>query len=538
MLKSLTIGSLFGILFLAGCGSSTFNENGSGASSTNAGTAGEGSSAEGLEGGAISEVTFDGSNQAVINFTDVSSSARYVLALYSYNASGSSDAYQLGNSKNLSARSLTVADRFAVADHTEDFHEWLRGEEQGLNPVDAVRPTTSRMAKAPEVTDPGTTRKFKVLNSFGGAGSYETVNAVLIYKGTNFLAWVDQRNQNSYTSDEWDAMFKKFDEQIPSEQKLFGTESDVDASGNFNVLFTQVVNQLGGSSGGIVTGFFYAVDLFKTYAQSNQTEILYSFVADPTGAFGTPISKDFAKTNIHPSVLVHEYQHMINFNEHYFINGGSPEMSFLNEGLSHLAEDLYSQDSSGYMTKTGPENPARVSGYLQSIDTLCIICGASLYQRGGSYLLLRYLYEQAEKGNLAGAASGATFIDNLLDTADTGVTNIVSAVYGTGSSDNKFGEIMGQFGLAVFLSDTGLTTDSRFQIDGIGLREAQDDNRGTVLDGPAINSATDGVTNTIGGASLSFVELTADDINNLGGSVAVQLAGSNATGAYLIQTGL
>lgn len=535
MFKHVSIWILF--ILLAGCGASHFDESGSGSTSLDSGDPGTTGSTESLEGGAISEVAFDGSNQATINFSDVSSSARYVLAIYSYNATGSSDAFQLGNSKNLTSR-LTTADRFAKADHTEDFHEWLRGEEEGLNPADTVKPSLTRMAKASSSTDVGATRKFKVLNSFGGAGTYETVNAVLIYKGTNFLAWVDERNQKSYTSDEWNTILAKFDSQIPSERKLFGTESDVDASGNFNVLFTQVVNQLGGSSGGIVTGFFYAVDLFSTYAQSNQTEVVNAFVADPSGAFGTPISKEFAMSNIHPSVLVHEYQHMINFNEHYFLNAGSPEMSFLNEGLSHLAEDLYSQNSAGYMTKTGLENPARVAGYLESIDSLCIICGASLYQRGGSYLLLRYLYEQAEKGNLTGAASGAAFIGNLLNTADTGVTNIVSAVYGDGTSDDKFGEVMGQFGLAVFLSDTGLTSDSRFQIDGIGLREAQDDNRGTVLDGPAVSAGADGLSSTIGGASISFVELTGDDIKGLGGSVDLQLTGDSTSGAYLIQTGL
>lgn len=537
MLKHVSIWSLLGILALAGCGSSHFDESGSGSTGLDSDDPTSGSSTESLEGGAISEVAFDESNEAVINFSDVSSSARYVLAIYSYNASGSSDAYQLGTSGSLSSRSLTAANRFAKEDQTEDFHEWLRSEEEGLNPTDAIKPSPARMAKATG-EEVGATRKFKVLNSFGGAGTYETVNAVLLYKGTTFLAWVDSRNQNSYTSDEWNTILKKFDSQIPSERNLFGTESDVDANGTFNVLFTQVVNQLGGSSGGIVTGFFYAVDLFKTYAQSNQTEIINAFVADPTGAFGTPISKEFAMSNIHPSVLVHEFQHMINFNEHYFLNAGSPEMSFLNEGLSHLAEDLYSLDSTGYMTKTGPENPARVAGYLQSIDSLCIICGASLYQRGGSYLLLRYLYEQAEKGNLTGATSGAGFIGNLLNTANIGVTNIVSSVYGDGTSDNKFGEVMGQFGLAVFLSDTGLTTDSRFQIDGIGLREAQDDNRGTVLDGPLVNTGSDGLSSTIGGASISFVELTGNDIKNLGGSVALQLTDSSTSGAYLIQTGL
>ncbi|MDO8519764.1 MAG: hypothetical protein Q7T11_06335, partial [Deltaproteobacteria bacterium] len=496
---------LMGVLVLAACGSATLDgDSGISADEGGVGFSGEG---EGLEGGSISEVEFDGNNQAVISFDDVGEDERYVLALYSYNASGNTEAYQLGNSKSLN-RELSALTLDRTEKLTEDFHETLREEESFLNPDESVKTSQPRAAKLAQSV--GDTRKFKVLNSFGGAGTYETVTAVLIYKGNNFLAWVDKRNQDSYTSDEWNSVLATFDSQIASERTMFGTESDVDGDGRFNCLFTQVVNELGGSSGGIVTGFFYAVDLFTNYKQSNQTEVINAFVADPSGEFGTAISKEFAKSNIHPSVLLHEFQHMINFNMHYFVNAGSPEMSFLNEALSHQAEDLHSLDGSGYMTATGPENPARVAGYLDSIDDLCIICGASLYQRGGSYLLIRYLYEQAEKGNLAGASSGADLIDRLLDTDKTGVENIVSAVYGEGTSEERFGNLMGQFGLAVFLSDTGLSDDSRFQIDGIGLRSAQDDNRGTVLDGPAVNSASGGITSTIGGASLSFVELTSD----------------------------
>lgn len=540
MVRFLKVLSLLGFIsMLSACGAEqigniTDNNIEEGAGSTY--------TSEGLEGGAVTEITFDDNNQAVVEFDNVSDEARYVLAIYSYNASGSSDAFQLGSSANMTTPQLPgeKESRFASKDLTEDFHDWLRGEEAN---IEFDQPATPRMATKSETssssTEIGAKKSFKVLNSFGGSGGYDTVKAVLIYKSSHFLAWVDERNENSYTDSEWEELLDDYEAKIEDEQALFGVESDVDGNGTYNVLFTQVVNELGGSSGGIVTGFFYAVDLFTSYTQSNQTEILYSFVADPNGEYGTTISKEFALSNIHPSVLVHEYQHMINFNMHYFVNGGSPEMSFLNEALAHLAEDIYSQNSSGYMTETGIENPARVSGYLASIDDLCIVCGASLYQRGGSYLLLRYLYEQAERGNLPAVSSGAQLIDGLLNTSQIGVDNIVLSSYGETESEQRFRDIMGQFGLAVFLSDTGLTSDDRFQIDGIGLRDIQSDNRGTVLQGPSVISAGgNSLNSTIGGASISYVELTSADIENLGGSLGVSLAGEGSVGAYLIQTGI
>lgn len=429
-------------------------------------------------------------------------------------------------------------------DVTEDFHEWLREQEADLDEsamLPSQQPTQMRALGSGDGPSVGSSRVFKVLSAFSGGSSYTNVTAKLVYKTDNFLVYIDSRNENSLNASDLENLFQPFNDVVEKERGLFGHESDVDGDGRFNILLTQEVNELGGSAGGIVTGFFYAVDLFSssTYAQSNQTEIFYTFVPDPSGQFGSPIGKSFALSNILPSVLPHEYQHMINFNMHYFENNGSPEISFLNEAISHLAEDIYSMDSSGYMTTTGIENPARVSGYLASIDDLCIVCGSSLYQRGGGYLLIRYLYEQAEKGNLPGAASGADLLDRLLNTNLTGVANIVKAAYNSNAKESIFRSLMGQFGLAVFLSDTGLSDDNRLNFDGINLRAAQNDNRGTTLRGPMVNAlSSSNFTNSIAGASVSFIELTGKSIQSMGGQLGIQLSSSGKAGAFLVQTGL
>lgn len=524
-------------LSLINCGgSSTISSStSSGGSGTNGSTEYSGSN---LEGGNVSAVSLNSNNQATINIGSVSESSEYVVAIYAYNEGGDTIAYQLGSGNVSPAQNIK---KLATDNTTEDFHELLRNAENDLDPSASLIGNKKNVKAAIKKATVGDSRSFKVLNSFSGGSSFATVTATLVYQTGNFNAYIDSRNTSSLTESDIQTLCENFDSIIDKEHQIFGEESDIDSDGRFNILFTQEVNELGGSAGGIITGFFYAVDLFDTsvYSQSNETEVFYTFVPDPNGEYGVAISKEFALSNILPSVLPHEFQHMINFNNHYLVNNSSPEYSFLNEGLSHLAEDIYSLDSNDYMTETGIENPARIEGYLASIDSICITCGSSLYQRGGSYLLLRYLYEQAEKGNLSGSTSGEEFINNLIHTSLTGVDNIVNAAYGTTDVDAAFTDIMGQFGLAVFLSNTGLTDDDRLGFEGINLRASQDDNRGTVLQGPALTDLTSfPSTDTVGGSSISFVRLTGSQINAQNGEIDMSVTSGYSAGVYLIQTGL
>ena len=41
-----------------------------------------------------------------------------------------------------------------------------------------------------------------------------------------------------------------------------------------------------------------------------------------------------------PATFVHEFQHMISFGQHVLARGGASESLWLNEGLSHIAEEL------------------------------------------------------------------------------------------------------------------------------------------------------------------------------------------------------
>jgi len=522
------------LTFAAACGGgSSFGDSNRGSDDEVAG--------ESLEGGAVTVINFDSAtDSATINFGSLAGSERFVLAIYNYNETGTTEAYQIG-SLNADLVALLTSPQALTTDITEDFHGQLREIEADLD-ESAYLGGNEYAGVQFAVVDPdvGSTRDLKILTSFSG-GSFGIFNATLRYKSSNILFYMDSRDNDALSDTEIKNLMDPFDDLNDEERAIFGNESDIDNNGRYIIFMTREVNKLGGAAGGIITGFFYAVDLFSegTYSQSNEAEIAYIARPDSAGQHGVAISKSFALSNILPSVAPHELQHMINFNMHFFKNDGPSEDSSINEGLAHLAEDLYSIDASGYMTSTGIENPARVAGYLKQMDTLCITCGSSLYQRGGIYLLLRYLYEQAQKGNLPGASSGQDFINKLIDTDKTGVDNIVNAAYGDVDVESNFRQLFGQFVLAVFMSDTGLTTDSRLGIDGFPVRGDHNDNRGTVTAGPQVDDLNSfPFSSTIGGTSVSFVEISASDINSAGGSIQVQVSDGTHSGGYLIQTGL
>lgn len=523
-------------LFIYSCGGgssnlSTVTINDSGSSSS-------GTTNTPAVGGAVSTVTI--SNGTNIDLT--SASGDMMLMLYSYSTSSSSSSFQLSSENEAAAStnflmSLSQGEMMDESDETEDFHAHLRALESDL--VDEpLRDGEGASRYLVRYATEGSQQTFKVLNSFSSGSSYTTVTATLILQTEYFNFYMDNRNLGSVSSSNLQSLANDFANVIDLERDLFGTESDVNGDGRFDVLFTQTVNQLGGSSGGMVTGFFYAVDLFDSnvYSISNEREVFYTFVPDPNGSYGAAVSESFAMSNIYRGVLAHEYQHMISFNMHYNQNGGSSEEAWLNEGLSHLAEDIYSADETGYMTRTGLENPARVSGYLSRVSTLCFTCGSSLYQRGGSYLFARYLYEQAELGAFENLTDGRDFLNRVLDTRERGEQNIVNAVFGSGSEESEFSHLLGLFGLAMYLSDTGLTDDSRFSFSGINLRGSQNDNRGTYLSGPATQTLTGfPYSSTVSGNGFVYMNIDGETSVENGRSLSISTSTGSQYGGYLIQ---
>ena len=158
---------------------------------------------------------------------------------------------------------------------------------------------------------------------------------------------------------------------FPVDSAYFGTPLDVDGNGRVIALITGEVNRLGAA------GFFTNSDLADAAdcPTSNEGEVLWLIAPDPTRVHGfDPIPTDLVRQRI-AGVVVHELQHLIHLERRVFEGGGdldSADLPWVNEGLSHIAEEVSGLFVSG--RRTG-ENYG-----LEDIGTL-----------GGQTVFVRYL---------------------------------------------------------------------------------------------------------------------------------------------------
>ncbi len=125
----------------------------------------------------------------------------------------------------------------------------------------------------------------------------------------------------------------------------FGTPSDIDGNGRVGIFFTPGVNPVPAPPGGIVGGLFAERDLLPATAAgciaSNEGEMFYLPVPDPNKTINSNYASKSTLANRAIATLVHEFQHLINAGRRRYVNN-SPvsEETWLNEGLSHIAEEL------------------------------------------------------------------------------------------------------------------------------------------------------------------------------------------------------
>ena len=491
--------------------------------------------------GDIMPIEFGDSAEALVDFVGVESGTKFVMAVGSYSESGSGTSMRMASDLALpEPSSLTKGmgldgveepgDGYGAA---EILHAWLRASESDLHeyeiPVMAPAASKAMSLGGMKAASVGSSKTFKVLNSITSTSSCVDVTASARCVGDNVVFYVDnsiEGTDSDLSASDMDELCENFDSIAAEEQDLLGDLSDKDGDGKLNVLMTKQVNRLGSLGGGIITGYFYAGDLYTESGSNpctNYGEIIYTMVPDPSGEHGTAISNSFAMSNLLPAVLPHELQHAISYNQHVFVNGGAPEENWLNEGMSHLMEDLM-----GYNV----ENPSRYAMYLSSPSSYGLVTQASpnLMERGAAYLFLRFLYEQA--------ADGDAFLRNLIDTSSLGVDNLEAAF--DGSEDfNDFSELVSRWVVALAMTDRGISSDRRYtykertfnsvtgNYEGVRLEGAADDNRGTVLDGVNLNRFTGSGLSNIDAGTAKFYELSTipDEItlsgSSLGGNFGV-----------------
>ena len=159
----------------------------------------------------------------------------------------------------------------------------------------------------------------------------------------------------------------------------FGDLIDIDSNGGVVIFFTPAVNALSPPASSQVTmGNFLSRDIFSNdpvtgCSMSNQGEILYMLVPDPTGVVNSNVRTfSFALGNA-PVTILHHLQHLNNAVRRAYVNGASAfEERWLDEALSYQMQELVFFNMTGLPPRsnivvtnltTGPNASARVAAF-------------------------------------------------------------------------------------------------------------------------------------------------------------------------------
>ena len=349
----------------------------------------------------------------------------------------------------------------------ERFHAFLRlGDQDHWRSLNPQMEMSGVMAAARSPAAPagppamGSQRTFKVCARLN-CSVFDNVTATVRALKSNLAIYVDNAAPpGGLDSTALDTLATNFETRLyPTDTAAFGRESDIDANSVVMVLMTPTVNKLVSKAecdrqgGAFVAGFFFGLDLdpaFRTDSRSNKGEVFYSIVADPTGTLSCSHSTTSVQRLV-PVTFVHEFQHMISFNQHVLIRGGDAEVLWLNEGFSHYAEEL-----GGRTYASGSPEFSRFTigdlynayHYLDSTDKHFLLPTSgigSLAERGAAWLFVRYLVDQYAGDTTV--ASWNAFTRQAVGTADTGAANIANRTADT------FTNIVSRWALANWVSD-------------------------------------------------------------------------------------
>ena len=222
----------------------------------------------------------------------------------------------------------------------------------------------------------------------------------------------------------------RFDADYDRIVAAFGSPSDVDGDGRIAFLYSPLVDDVG--LGGFQDPTSVLAEVFG--GSGNRTDLLFLSPTQPPASYR--------------SLLVHEFQHLINFHQHVLVRGGESEATWLDEGLSHVAEDLVDGFVSG-------GNSGNVSAFLADPGAVGLTAQdrVSAPERGAAYLFVRSLLDRF----------GEAILLRLVQTGSSDRDTVEEA---TGV---PFRELLAGYAVRLYASGTGLAGHSRFDFSFAGL---------------------------------------------------------------------
>jgi hypothetical protein len=362
------------------------------------------------------------------------------------------------------------------------FHDMLRDRERAMtqqHPAAAVAGRTRASASVVPVPPVvGSVRTFDVCaNTTCTSFVQSTATAKVV--GQRVAIYLDDDAPAGFTQSDMDQVGALFDSHLYAiDTTAFGREPDLDNNGVVIVLLSQHVNDLSpdcNTTQSIVLGFFFGLDLFPSEdpVHSNDGEIFYGAVPRQDMPNCDAYTKDVVTQSL-PGVFIHEFQHMISFNQHVLVRNSQVEETWLNEGLSHYAEELggrevpdnlcpaFDQCAEQFLT----DNVFNAYGYLNDPESTFLVApsgsGGTLDERGAAWLFVRWLGDHfAATQPLAPELTRA-----LVQTNRSGAANVEAA---TGAD---FPTLVAQWQLANYLTNLpGFTPSSdRLRYTGFDLR--------------------------------------------------------------------
>lgn len=312
---------------------------------------------------------------------------------------------------------------------------------------------------------------------------------------TNAIVLADTASPaNGFTDADYASFATTFDTLIyPLDTTTFGAPSDIDQNGRIVIFFTPAVNALTKNSDvGYVTGFFFGRDIFPVVAQpgfgacagSNYGEMFYMPVVDPAQVYNRFfLSKDSVRIEA-IATLAHEMQHLINDSRRVWVTNATDfEVTWLDEGLSHLAEELLYYRVSGLAPKsdlslsavTATQAKVDAVNHYQvgNLGNYFDFLGApevhspyapddSLPTRGATWALLRYTLDQSPNAT-------TTYTRALISANLTGMANF-NAAFGSAIPGGLLAAAR-QMAIANFTDNSGLTVDPKYTFPSWNFRD-------------------------------------------------------------------
>jgi hypothetical protein len=336
------------------------------------------------------------------------------------------------------------------------FHDFLREREREFAQMPKPRVQPELLAPFAAAAGPalGDRRTFRVCNTLtcSAVEDFDEVLAEVMFVGDHAVIYQDlDAPADGLVEQDFATLGATFDLDLYEvNARAFGAESDVDQNGRLVILMTPVVNQLTPTEEcdvAVITGFFFALDVdpaFRDDERSNQAEVFYSLVADPTGSVTCEQSVDRIRRLV-PVTFIHEFQHMINYNQHVLRRQGNSEVLWLNEAMSHLAEELggfHFLDLGDNQTFSRFVIGDLFNAFLYLKDPGAVFAlftdgTGTLEERGAAWLFLRWVVDQFGEG----------VIRRLAETALNGTANIEAA------AGEPIGQLLAQWFLANYVSD-------------------------------------------------------------------------------------